>query len=275
MEKILVAFNAHRPKITTVDFACKIAAFAQTKLTGLLVKHEFVDDIPTVIQDHSESDKNETLNGGVNIFDATQSEKLFLEECGRKGVIAEVYVDNGEPINEIIFETRFADLLIIDSSLGFYNVEEEIPTNLVKEILGNAECPVLLAPELFEKLEEIVFCYDGSPSSVFAIKQFTYLLPQFENHMVMLLEVSNSAQLEHSDSHRRMMEWLSTHYSSARYHLLHGDVGDELFDFFFMKKNKLIVMGAYGRSMLSTLFKRSKADELIRMVDLPLFISHH
>ncbi|MGZ5190837.1 MAG: universal stress protein, partial [Flavisolibacter sp.] len=69
--------------------------------------------------------------------------------------------------------------------------------------------------------------------------------------------------------------WLSAHYISVDYQSLKGDVKDELFTWFFMKERKLIVMGAYGRPMLSRFFKKSNADVLIRSVDLPLFITHH
>ena len=34
-------------------------------------------------------------------------------------------------------------------------------------------------------------------------------------------------------------------------------------------------MGAYGRSMISNLFKKSTADTMIQMTDLPLFITHY
>jgi hypothetical protein len=34
-------------------------------------------------------------------------------------------------------------------------------------------------------------------------------------------------------------------------------------------------MGAYGRSMLSNFFKKSNADVLMRVVDLPLFVTHY
>ena len=71
-----------------------------------------------------------------------------------------------------------------------------------------------------------------------------------------------------------MMEWLRAHYSSVCYHVLKGESKDELFNYFFMHENKFIVMGAYGRSMLSNFFRKSEADVLIRMVDLPLFITH-
>ena len=74
---------------------------------------------------------------------------------------------------------------------------------------------------------------------------------------------------------RKTMELLRAHYKASTYHALKGEVNDELFDYFFMHENKMIVMGAYGRNMLSNFFKRSSADLLMRMVDLPLFIAHH
>jgi hypothetical protein len=141
--------------------------------------------------------------------------------------------------------------------------------------LRNAECPVILTPNEFENPEEIVFCYDGSASSVFAIKQFTYLLPEFGNRKVLFLEVNKSGKEEFDDNHRRIMEWLRAHYHSVYYQILKGNSKDELFNYFFMKKKKMIVMGAYGRSLLSNLFRKSNADVIMSSVDLPLFISHH
>ncbi len=47
-----------------------------------------------------------------------------------------------------------------------------------------------------------------------------------------------------------------------------------LFDFLFKRKNIFIVMGAYGRDALSTFFKKSTAESLIKIITQPVFISH-
>jgi hypothetical protein len=132
-----------------------------------------------------------------------------------------------------------------------------------------------MAPERSTEIEEIVFCYDGSASSVFAIKQFTYLFPEFSSRPALLLEVSRPGQVEFDEAHRRMLAWLRAHYHSAYYHVLEGNTEDELFVYFFMKRKKMVVMGAYGRKLIAGLFRKSNADVLIRAVDLPLFVSHH
>ena len=275
MEKILLVINAHHPNMDSVDFACRIASVAQANLTGLFIEDIFFNYAPS-----------QTLDGG-SYFDTTspankliktdidQAVYLFKDECLRHGITPEVYINKGQAMHEAIRESRFADLLIVDPAIGFYNRIELMPSQFVKEILAFAECPVLLAPQQFDDLDEIIFCFDNSPSSIFAIKQFTYLLPELRTKKVMLLEVRKSGKDEFDSDHIRMMEWLRKHYQTVYYQALKGDESDELFSYLFMKRKKMIVMGAYGRPLLSNLFKKSSADKLIHMLDLPLFITHH
>ena len=53
-----------------------------------------------------------------------------------------------------------------------------------------------------------------------------------------------------------------------------GAVADQLFGYLIEKKNAIVVMGAYGRSMLSRFFKPSQARLIIRTINLPIFIAH-
>lgn len=275
MEKILLVINARRPDVNSIDFACQMAAFANSKLTGLFIENLFFEYIPAVnVDSPAYFEAVKQVNTGAVKADTDQAISLFKEDCQRHGVKSELYVDKGEPMQEVIYESRFADLLIIDPRISFFDVEEEMPSHFAKEILTHSECPVLLISKKFEEVEEIAFCYDGSASSVFAIKQFSYLFPAFSYKKALLLEINKSGNEEFNESHRRIMEWLKAHYHSVYYHALKGDVKDELFSYFFMKRKKMIVMGAYGRGLLSNFFKKSSADVLMRMVDLPLFIAH-
>lgn len=275
MEKILLSINAHEPDSAAIDFACSIAFSAQSRLTGLFIENIFFEYIPSGDTDTPRYSKKGKEKEATVTMDTEQAIKIFKEQCRTRKVEPEVYIDKGEPIQEIVFESRFADLLIIDPGFDFYGREDQLPSHLVKEILMHAECPVLLTPEKFGGVDEVVFCYDGSASSVFAIKQFTFLFPQFSDRNIVLLEVNRTGNEEFSESHRRMMEWLKTHYRSVYYHALAGEAEDELHTYFFMKSKKFIVMGAYGRTMLSNLFNKSNAEVVMRMVDLPLFITHY
>jgi hypothetical protein len=275
MEKLLLVINVHQPNIASIDFACQVASLTGTKLTGLFIENIYSGYVPEDINGPSYFERIKAREAETAVTtDTGHAVKLFVEECTKKSVSQETYIDRGEPIQEIIYESRFADLLIIDPDIDFYQKTDQLPSHLVKEILANAECPVILAPDKYNNMEEIVFCYNGSASSVFAIKQFTYLLPQLSNKKVVLLEVNESGSEEFNESHRRVLSWLRAHYVSVIYYNLEGNSKDRLFTYLLKKTKCWVVMGAYGRSLLSRFFKKSSADLLIRTVDLPLFITH-
>jgi hypothetical protein len=277
MERILLAVNTNRPDLASIEFATRIASLARTKLTVLFL--ETVHYEPILIE------KPEVLQYSVHLLqtgevtvvhaDIEKAIELVQEECRFAGVDLEVIPDSGDPLRQTIYESRFADFVILDPGMSFSHIGDGVPSHFVKEVLVHAECPVLLSPREFVGMEEVVFCFDGSPSSVFAIKQFTLLLPQFRDKHVLLLEVDQAGRDEtDGDDRKRMMDWLNMHYRSAACQLLRGKAKDELLNFLFLKTKTIVIMGAYGRSMLSNFFRKSHADALIRMADLPLFIAH-
>jgi nucleotide-binding universal stress UspA family protein len=56
--------------------------------------------------------------------------------------------------------------------------------------------------------------------------------------------------------------------------LLKGDPSDELFGYLLERKNAIVVLGAYGRGILSRFLKPSHASLLLRTINLPIFIAH-
>lgn len=170
-------------------------------------------------------------------------------------------------------QNRFADLLIFGAEMLLSQRQyNQVPAPLVRRVLMGAECPVIIASAVFSGVEDVVFCYDGSASSVFAMKQFTYLFPQYADKRVTVLQV-NEEERSVADKDD-IGAWLSCYYSQIGFHVLEGGIKEELFKYFFMKEKTFIVMGAYGRNMLSTLFRSSSADTVIKAIDLPLFIAH-
>lgn len=276
MERILLIVNSHRPDAASIEFATRMAALSRTKLTALFLENVSYEPVLVAQPDVLQFSAYCLHTGGVVVGqpDVDMAVGLVKEECRFAGVCLDVTFGKGDPLQQAICESRFADFIILDPGMSFSQQEESLPSHFVREVLVHAECPVLLSPKEFVGIDEVVFCYDGSASSVFAIKQFTLLLPQFRTQQALLLEV-NPANIDGlDDEHKRMMAWLKMHYSSVYYQALTGNAKDELFRYLFLKTQKLVILGAYGRSMLSNFFRRSHADALIRMVDLPLFITH-
>ena len=278
MEKILLVINAHKPNVKAISFACGIARDAGSRLTGVFVENVYFEYIPSSLQaiydEHTVNGFGNALKEPDLVLDTDLSIRIFKEQCEKGNVIYEIYEDKGEPIQEIIFESRFSDLLIIDPAINFQDREEDVPSHFTKEILLHAECPVLLTPDEFDEVEEIVCCYDGTASSVYAIKQFIYLFPFYSHRKITILEVDHKNAEEFNESRRKLMYLLRCHFCSVLTKDLKGNAEEELFKYFFKQTGKIIVMGAYGRGSLSNLFRTSTAEMLIRMVDLPLFITH-
>lgn len=185
----------------------------------------------------------------------------------------EVHRDHGVPSGDLIEESRFADAVIVDAETSFNKNFEGIPTEFIKVVLKKAECPVIIAPENFEAIDEIVFTYNGSSSSVFAIKQFTYLFPELKEKKVSIIQVNETGEWLDKDKNK-FMEWLQNHYTDFHFEALKGETENVLFDHLFKRKNIFLVMGAYGRTTLSRFFKRSYADLLINTVTQPIFLAH-
>jgi hypothetical protein len=145
---------------------------------------------------------------------------------------------------------------------------------MVKEILTSARCPVIISPASHSPVEEVVFCYDGSPSSLFAMKQFVYLLSELDAVKGTVVQIKDDDEIP-AEEKRMVMTWLNRHYNFADFIALRGSGEKDLLNYLGGKKNAIVVMGAYGRSMLSRFFRQSHADMLIKELAYPLFIAHY
>lgn len=169
--------------------------------------------------------------------------------------------------SEILHESRFSDVIVVDPEVSLKRVEREFPGKFFRDVLALAECPVVVSPYSFRQLDKVIFAYDGTASSVFAIKQFTYLFPGLKVKKAVVVSASENA-------YERLAGWFSYHYPDNGFELMAGDVADELFAYLIDKKDSLVVLGAYGQGVLSRFFKPSQAELLLKSVNLPLFIAH-
>jgi nucleotide-binding universal stress UspA family protein len=278
MEKILLAFDAVNPDMNAFEFACYLGRLTKSKITGVFLENLVGEERPILKHVHGMTYVDWTLNEKSDDHKAKMEliEKniaFFKEGSINRGVNYSLHRDRGVPANELIEESRFADVLVVDAETSFNKRYEGSPTEFVKDVLKKAECPVIIAPESFDAVDEIVFAYNGSASSVFAIKQFTYLFPQLHNKKVSIIQVNEEGEWKDANKYK-FKEWLKEHYTDLHFEALKGTTDVKLFDYLFKRKNMFLVMGAYGRNTLSQFFKRSQADLLIKTVTQPIFIAH-
>ncbi len=279
MEKILLALDPQNMNMSTIDFACYLSRLTRSRLTGVFLEDIYYGETPITHTTQGEAYMDSTA---VKDTRDSHEKKGITEEnirefklaCECREVQTLIHRDRGVPAEEIIEESRFADIIVIDAETSFAKRNESLPGRFVKDVLEESECPVIISPYSFESIDEIIFSYNGTKSSVFAIKQFTYLFPELRQKKAIIVSVRPNGD-ESVEEQFKMKEWLKNHYNEVEFVILKGEPSDQLFGYLIEKKNGIVVMGAYGRSMLSRFFKPSHARLIVKTVNLPIFIAHY
>jgi nucleotide-binding universal stress UspA family protein len=237
MKKILFVTDALKLNTKMLDFAAFLCNLSHASLTGISLEN----------QEHEQ----------------------FQEICTRRGIDYTVHRDHGNPLQSIITESRFADLILLDVETSFTRERETIPTSFVKGVLAEAECPVIILPVGFAGIEQLVFSLDGQPSSIYAMKQFTYLFPQLREQRVVVISINEETTIPD-----KLKEWLHMHYKSVEFVSSPGNVRIGLLELVLQRSKAFVVMGAYGRSTLSNFLRPSHANPILRASSQPVFIAH-
>jgi len=199
---------------------------------------------------------------------------LFARHC-QDNYISYTINENQQPWDKdlLITESRFADLVLISGEL-FYPGEGRQPNQYLQEALHAAECPVLIIPETFTTVEHLFMAYDGSKESIFALKAFCHLFPQFcdlPTEFVYVNDESGNAIPEIE----RLRQFTRLKFNSMNFAKLHFKAAEYFASWISEKQNVLLISGSFGRAPFSYLMKRSFAEDIIHDHQLPLFIAHH
>lgn len=278
MKRILVALDAREINLNTLDFSCYISRLMKSNITGVFLENLVTENKLLIKEGYDAT----YLRWGPDEADPEYQKKMeklrenigiFQDYCAKKEISCNVLCKKGTPAKELIKESRFADLLITDAQTCFDKSFKGSPTSFEKDILIAAECPVTIAPDGFNRIDEIIFCYDGSRNSFYSIRQFDYIFPELMQKNVILLSVNIADESDLPDV-EKLKEWFFSRNTQLHFEFRQGKPEDELFSYLLQKKNSLVILGAYGRSSLSRLFRRTTANNILKTTHLPVFITH-
>ena len=276
MRQILIVVDEMAVNIKAVDFACFIARLTKSDLITALVsgklrsgKSRRVSAFPV----SASTDGDRIIEFETREEYIATNRRLLSDACINRGVNPRFVQDDPYDFEELVKETRYSDLVIVDGNISFEKRFEGNPTVFLRLLLERTECPVIVAPESFESIEEIIFAYDGGESSMFAIKQFTYLFPELTRQKLTVVEVCDEHDRLFTEK-ERLAQWLHRYYNNVDYQLVCGNPKDQLFGYLLGMEKRLVIMGAFGRTMLSLLVSKSNAELILKAVNLPIFIAH-
>jgi hypothetical protein len=90
------------------------------------------------------------------------SKQQFADQCENSRIQYHILEKNQGWDKQIFtIESRFADLVVISEELFCSDLLNEQPNFFMQEALHEAECPVLVVPEKFERPDRIAIAYDG------------------------------------------------------------------------------------------------------------------
>nr|WP_121272024.1 universal stress protein [Pedobacter schmidteae] len=279
MKKILAVFDGYKLSESTLSYAIEITKQNNSHLTGIFLDAFFYHsyNLSKILRTSSnpdmtiqELDKLDEQQRGKSAFE-------FEKACQNAGISFSIHRDHSVPLLELQYESMFADLIVINEREKFTRLDLHEPTDFIKDLLSSLHCPVIVVPENYKKINKIVFLYDGEPSSLYAIKMFSYL---FGNWHDVPIEVVTIIEKDIIDPQLPgtilMTDFLRLRFSNFSSKLLKGNAEEKIMSHLLASdENQLVALGAYKRSGFSRWLRRSMADTLMIGLDLPLFIAHH
>lgn len=273
MRKLLVAFDGTHFSTGAMNFIRLLNEHEPVTVAGLFLPQVVYANLWSYADASAgpvfipliEEDESNLVDKNVN---------RFIDYCVAHKISYKVHKDFYDfALPELRKESRFGDLLILGSESFYENMGAGRPNEYLKQALHEVECPVLLIPEHFEFPEKNILACDGSASSVFAIKLFSYLFPEFRQNKTIVVTLPPSEK-KFADHEHRIRELVAAHFPDCG--VLHLDLDpDKYFATWISEmKSSVLVTGSYSRSFMSELFRHSFAANVIRDSKVPVFIAH-
>jgi nucleotide-binding universal stress UspA family protein len=279
MKKFIVAFDGLNFNECTMSYAIFFARYCNAHLVGVFLedfsRHSYtIADITKYEGSHFDSHMQE-LNEKDKV-EREESIELFENACQNTGINYSIHRDKNVAIHELLHESVYADLLIINESETLTRYKEASPTRFIRELLNDVQCPVIIVPSKYKPIDKIILLYDGEPSSVHAVRTFGYLFEPIKHFETEVITVKGAEESMHVPDNKLIKEFIKRHYPKAEYIVLKGQPEDEIIKYLQrQKKDPMIVLGAYRRSKFSRLFRPSMADHLLHHLKMPLCIAHN
>lgn len=272
MKKVLIASDGSSFSKGAFEFARRLNELQPVLLTGIFLPQTDIEnfwsistglEIPTYVPIMTAENKIRTQ----------ELVEQFKKDCIKHGMEFRVHETEGRFVaSDIEKESRYADLLIIGSECFYDSPVLMAGNEYLERAARAAECPVVVVPEHFTFPEGLIIGYDGSSSSVYAMKQFAYLFPELTSLPTMVVYSSNSNNDIPNLSY--IEELASRHFPNLNFFKLEVDARIYFSTWMADKQNTILITGAFGRSALSEAIRKSFVSEIISEGRLPLFIAH-
>ena len=262
MKKILVLFNGLSAPWHITTFALNIAKQNNAEVQALFLNDEtpgyvYPSDIASV-QEELAPEKETAANAALQ----EKNIELFKTFCDDEKV--NCYFEKNVSLKQLIQFSADAGVLVTNSHDDFQKYS-------LKDILAQSDCPVCLISVNATEIKTNVLLWDGTEDAMHAIEAYGMLFPDLckkKNYLVTINEKGNAIK----PGTKKMLQ----KFSNPEVVSLKGNLEKKLIEFLDVHtENAMVVMGAYGRSAVSMLFKPSLSNVVLNQSRTSLFIAHN
>jgi hypothetical protein len=265
MKKIIVLFNGISAPWHITTFALNIARQSNAEVYALFLKDErrknpYPGDMESTeinLTGKKEKVENEELEEkNIEVF------KTFCDDEKVK-----CHFEKHISLNQLVDFSSGADLIVADS-------HDDLQRYSLKDILAEVNCPVCLISVNATEIKKTILLYDGSEDALHAITTYSRLFPKLCEEKSYLVTINRKEKVKMVDR-KAIMQKLEQKFSNLKMVSLSGNLDKKLIEFLDEHtENTIVVMGAYGRSAISLLFKPSLSNVILEQSRTSLFIAH-
>ncbi len=278
MKKILVPYDFSEVAAHALDFACQIAAKADSEIYLLnVIEHPTADSFRTMgMQDIDPMEQLyikkmiETVAGkleDVVSSSAHQDDKISFK------------IQLGNPFHNIIDEVtdRKADLVIMGTE-GAEGLNEFFVGSNAEKVVRKATCPVITVQNKCEldPIEKIVFASDFMNTDDEFIARLKNLQEMF-GAKLKIVKVNTPASFTSTRHDRKQMEEFVAKYAIGNYEIdiyNHKNEEDGIVYYAEDIKADMIALGTHQRKGVGHFLAGSIAEDVVNHSQIPVWTSH-
>ncbi len=197
-------------------------------------------------------------------------EDYFAIQCAENKIKYSLEENKGVPSEWILKKAQFHDLVIMGLKTYYELDSSDKGGDTIKKILSHSEIPVLLVPENYVKIKNVLIAFDGSMQATKAVHSFIHLAQVLHFNIKVINSTSDE---KYAAFLRTNLQKYFDAYGINNVEFINTETDIiEIMDSQFYSKNDLFVIGAHSKNAIKEFFIGSLTRYLIDKNEKPIFL---
>ncbi|MCP4717408.1 MAG: universal stress protein, partial [Deltaproteobacteria bacterium] len=197
--------------------------------------------------------------------------EAFEQHCQSHSITPTVKRQTGIISNIISDEAKRSDLVIVAQRGEHAQWSTGLLGSTAESVVRKAPRPVLVTPNEFRKIKNILIAYDGSVESNKALKTVCENFAMDDNNLSVVFVTQDENR--NNDLQNEVCEFVNHYKIDVGTVWLQGEAGKEILHYADTHNIDLIVMGAFGHSRIHDLILGGTTAYIIRQSTIPILLN--